>query len=385
VGLRASTKIRGAALLGALAFSCGGKGAAGDRPLEPAVVVAPIAPVASQADASIANPIVIATEEADAGPPLRALSDFEREIADVINGWQKQSQCSDYDYFPEGGYSNFWCHRPQSIGEKTLEARSGVNIFVSGPHSRGFTSTSANDFGRYNPDFVKWLADKVAPDGRNTVFRASTQAAYDANMRPLAEVFFWTLAKIRRDRACFDRETSLYAMQVKRKGLPRGYYERWFFFMNPFFCERSKQGLRGDEFYYDNGFDAGVDGNVTKTAVGFFVRRAMDDTIADFGRALDKLIAAYEPQLPSTMRLPDGAQMTAALDAAVREAASCPDGSGRRSSLNVSFTADGRAARHRPKQGAGTEDTCLDEKLAHVRVAPFDGPPIRFRRSLPRK
>jgi hypothetical protein len=372
--------------------ACAGNGAAGDRPLEPAVVVAPIAPVAPEGDASVANPIAVARDDVDAGPPLRPLNDFEREIAEIMNGWQKQSACADYDYFPEGGYSNFWCHRPPMLEDRTLAARSGVSIWTSGPHARGFTSTSANDFGHYEPKFVKWIADKVAPDTRNTVFRASTQAMYDASMKPLAEVFFWTFAKIKRDRACFDRETSAYALQVKKKSLPRGYYERWFFFMNPFFCERSKKGMHGDEFYYDNGFDAGVDGNVAKTAMGFFVRRAIDDTIADFGRALDKLIAAYEPALaasmpgaPAAMRLPDGAAMTSALDAAIREAASCPDGSGRHASLTVTFKSDGRAERQRPKQGAGTEDTCLDEKLAHTRVEPFDGPPIRFRRSLPRK
>jgi hypothetical protein len=174
-------------------------------------------------------------------------------------------------------------------------------------------------------------------------------------------------------------------MQVKRKGLPHGYYERWFLFMNPFFCERSKKGIRGDEFYYDNGFDAGVDGNVTKTAVGFFVRRAMDDTIEEFGRALDKLIAAYEPQLPKSPRFPDGTRMTSTLDAVVREAAYCPDGSGKRGSLDVQFAPDGRVARRRPKGGMRAEDTCLDEKLTHARIEPFDGEPITFRRSLPRK
>jgi hypothetical protein len=310
---------------------------------------------------------------------------MEREIADTMVAWQKQSHCPDYDYFPEGGYSNFWCHRPDTLSDRLLEGRAGVSMFLSGPHARGFNATSANDFGRYNPAFVHWLAENVAPDGRNTVFRASTQASYDANMRPLAEVFFWTRAKIARDRACFDREKSLYETAVKGKRLPHGYYERWFFFMNPFFCDRVARGQKGDDFYYDNGFDAGVDGNVTKTAVGFWIRRAIDGTFDEFARALDKLIAAYEPALPRTPHFADGSAMTLALDSLVREAASCADGSGRRGSITVSFNSNGRAEQHKPKSTSNDPPTCLDQKLEHVQVAQFDGPPIRFRRSLPRK
>jgi hypothetical protein len=53
-------------------------------------------------------------------------------------------------------------------------------------------------------------------------------------------------------------------------------------------------------FYSKNGLDGGVDGNVVKTVVGFWMRRAMDGTIGTFADGLHEVIAAYEPALLPT-------------------------------------------------------------------------------------
>ena len=58
----------------------------------------------------------------------------------------------------------------------------------------------------------------------------------------------------------------------RSRSFPANYYERWFYFMNPGYCDRIKRGLPMASdgptspftLFSDNGFDAGIDGNVAK-------------------------------------------------------------------------------------------------------------------------
>lgn len=230
--------------------------------------------------------------------PVVVENDLARDVADILNGFSRKSECQDFDYFPDGGYQNFWCHRPAQLTLQAIEARASVPIFLSGPHARGaFNSKSKNEFGHYNPAFVRWLADDVAPRSKDSASVQATQTMYDAMMKPLATIFHLTRKKVRAEPACFEREKDAYQKLLAKKRLPEGYYERWFFFMNPEFCPRMAKGQTSDQYYYQHGMDGGVDGNVVKTVLGFLIRRSLDGTLPEFERALDKLIAAYQPDL----------------------------------------------------------------------------------------
>jgi hypothetical protein len=259
------------------------------RPVERAVIDVP-------------RPQPVATEDhrplPERPPVPTAPSELEREVADIMNAFSKTSQCPDFDYFPDGGYQNFWCHRPTSLTIQSLETRAGVPIFLSGPHGGGaFNSHSKNDFGHYNPAFVRWLGDEVVPKSKNGKTVRATQGMYDAMMKPLATIFYLTSQKVRREPVCFERERDGYKKLLGQKKLPEGYHERWFFFMNQEFCVRMARGQTSDQYFYQHGMDGGVDGNVVKGVLGFFVRRSLDGTLADFERALDRTIAAYQPDL----------------------------------------------------------------------------------------
>jgi len=261
-----------------------------DKPVERAVIDVPTQPSANANGPKVIEP----ARKTPVGD-----GDLAHEVTETLNGFTKQSNCPDFDYFPDGGYSNFWCHRPQALTIQAISARAGVPIFLSGPHpSFGFTNTSNTDFGHYNPAFVRWLADEVAPRGRDSASVQATQPMYDSMMKPLATIFHHVSRKIRAEPRCFERERDGYSRLLAQKKLPAGYYERWFFFMNPEWCPRAAKNLNGnDQYYYNHGMDGGVDGNVTKTVLAFFIRRSLDGTLPEFERALDKLIAAYEPDL----------------------------------------------------------------------------------------
>jgi len=254
------------------------------------------APILPPVEVAIAAPPPVAPvptpESRHETPPAAAPSPMETALRE----WERKSQCQDFDYFPNGGIQNFWCHRPARVTLASVRELVGAAIFTSGPHTADTLQLdAANDFGHYDPAFVRALVDKAAPSERGSAAQKATQAAYDASMKPLAEIFWKTYAKSQADKECFAREKTAYANLIAKKKLPKDYYERWFFFMNPHFCDKGPE--KSFKFWMDHGFDAGVDGNVTKTVVGFWLRRSIDGTMDAFAVGLTKLIAAYEPDL----------------------------------------------------------------------------------------
>ncbi len=265
---------------------------AGCSPAAPPPSNAPILP---PIEVAVAPPPPVAPD-APRAPTATPVATPPSPMESALREWERKSQCQDFDYFPEGGIQNFWCHRPARITLASVRELVGVEIFKSGPHTAdALQLDAANDFGHYDPAFVRALVEKAAPSEHGSAAQIATQAAYDASMKPLAEIFWKTYAKSQADKECFAREKTAYGNLIAKKKLPKDYYERWFYFMNPHFCDKGPE--KSFKFWMDHGFDAGVDGNVTKTVVGFWLRRSMDGTMDAFAEGLKKLIAAYEPDL----------------------------------------------------------------------------------------
>lgn len=347
--------------------------------------VEPTAPVPAAPTGSGAGSTAPAGEGWQAFDTATEGSPFE----DALHHWSATSQCPDYDYFPNGGIQNFWCHRPESLTLGRLRELSGVDLFVSGPHTAaGLRLGEPYTFGRYNPAFVRWLVDKAGPSPRDSALRKVSQSYYDASMRPLAEVMWWAYQKLKADEGCFAREKASYAARISARTLPRGYSDRWFFFHSPFFCQRAASVAQGNDawmsFFYENGFDGGIEGNVTKGAVGFWLRRSMDGTMETFAEGLKKLLASYHPALlAEPMRLPDPAGINRAIDAAMAEVAKCNQ-PGVRGVIRFHVQPDGRLAMVKAPQMTPLL-TCMAEKLATQRAPSFTGKDIPFSRPTERR
>jgi hypothetical protein len=303
----------------------------------------------------------------------------------TLDRWSATSVCQDYDYFPQGGIQNFWCHRPEDLDMSGIESMAGVPIFSAGPHRKGKLELNArHDFGRYNPEFVRWLTSKAAPASRESAVRQATQGAYDANLKPLAELFWRVHEKMTLDDACFQREKTAYERGIKARTLPTGYYERWFFFMNPFFCEEpstTNQELR----YYNDGFDGGFDGNVVKSIVGFWLRRSIDGTRDTLASGLKQLIAAYHPALiAAPLRVADARALRKLLKDAEQEAKTCAMTHRSTGATHVSFgvTPEGKLQLTPSPQNRPVELVrCLERAWAPLSMPPFSGNPIPFNRN----
>lgn len=373
---------RRAGLLVAVGFA-GAACSPAPPPVQSAPILAPIEVPPARESVPPSAPVVAA--DAGAAPaPAAAPSPSEAALKE----WSRKSQCQDFDYYPNGGIQNFWCHRPARITLASIRALAGVEIFSKGPHTADTLSLdAASDFGHYNPDFVTWVVEHAGASPRGSAAQKATQASYDAHLKPLAEIFWKTYAKAQADQACFTREKTAYADLIAKKKLPKDYYERWFYFMNPYFCDKGPQ--KTFNFYSDNGFDAGVDGNVAKSVIGFWLRRSMDGTMDRFAEGLKGLLAAYQPELlAAPAKLADPAALTRVLDASVRAAAACKDPAAKKPTSSVTITISGEgtiSARVMAARGqvSPAQQTCIENKISAQQLTPpFDGPALIFNRNV---
>jgi hypothetical protein len=261
----------------------------------PARPVSPATAHSAPTPETTVTPPPSAVPSPDAGPPPvpseLALS-FWNKIGESKNGCPKE-----FDYFPQGGLRNFACHVAPLVPYPALRQKSGLNLFVSGPHSNvRLVLNSRKSFGHYNPEFVRWAADHLIPGAHDEVFRTATQSTYDRYVQPLARTFFATYRKIEREPDCFEREKQRYVELLAKGALPEGYYyNRWFSFMDDQFCRKNDApGI----MMSTQGFAMGAyDGNVVNTCVAFWVRRSIDRTMPEFYRGLAKLLRAYDREL----------------------------------------------------------------------------------------
>lgn len=251
---------------------------------------ASLAPGAAE-PASPADKVTQASQPAK--PVLTALSLLARQTWLTLP--HSADRCNQsYDYFPEGGLYSFYCRIQLAPDFRPLEDALQMPIFLSGPHQFGkLDRTSETSFGHYNPDFVRTLSTWTVPAIQDDNFRRATQGTYNDYIQPLARIMWATWAKLRRNPDFWQQEQKSLQEFMTRKGSPNYSVENYFFFMHPDFIANADHD---NPFWPEHGFDAGYNGNVTKSAVGFWIRRGIDGTADDFARTLEQMLVVYDPQ-----------------------------------------------------------------------------------------
>lgn len=247
----------------------------------------------AQAPAPITPTPVRPVQVAPDPPPGRA-SAFDTTAdgaaREVWSGLDRtENTCEDtFDYHPRGGMRIFACHLYSLISYERIVQLSPVPIFVGGPHTESALVLDAQqDFGRYNPEFVTWMVDYAIPASRDDAFRAATQPLYDTYVRPLTQILRATYEKFQQFPECLARERGNYMTLLEQQALPDGNSEQFFDFLDAGYCSGPDNGD-----VYSMG--SGMDGNVVKTAVAFWIRRDIDGTAAEFYRGLVLLRETYE-------------------------------------------------------------------------------------------
>lgn len=206
-----------------------------------------------------------------------------------------------FDYGPHSGLRGLGCHVLSFTDYVSLQEMSGLELFLSGPHSANRIVLEAKySFGHYNPEFVKWAvkALKLAIDTEQLA-----QSQYDTEMRQLARTLEITWIHLQENPRCFIRERDRYLSLVKSQSLPYCYHGRWFLLLNPEFCSSP---MPSEDYLFENGFDGSarieeatgtrIDGNVVKTCAGFWFRRNIDGTDEEFHEGLQAILRKYDEQ-----------------------------------------------------------------------------------------
>ena len=238
-------------------------------------------------------------EETTGESPDAATSPIGRDDLDarVREAWLQLGdaphRCHSFDYFPHGGMYTMYCRLKNFGSLEEIESSLGFSAFLSGPHKDGFLDvTSTTSFGHYNPAFVSSLTRWALPALRDEEFRERTQGIYNRFVQPLARTYWVTYGKLAANPEFWQQEQD-YLMSGIAAGGVDFHYERFFFFLNPYFVDNPDADFG---FFSDRGFDGGIyDGNVVKTAVGFWLRRGIDQTAPLFADALTEVLSTYDP------------------------------------------------------------------------------------------
>lgn len=173
-----------------------------------------------------------------------------------------------------------------------LRRLTGMTVFIAGPHDENSLNLNTrNDFGHYNPEFVRRLPELILPAVHDPAFRRLSQPVYNQYLKDLARIHFLTYVKLRNNPDFAVAETEHYRQLTLSGEMPEYHYEKYFFFMNPKFVANAEKGF---SFFYKNGFDGGFNGNVVKTVTAFWIRRRIDNTAGDFFEGLKLLLQTYD-------------------------------------------------------------------------------------------
>ena len=209
------------------------------------------------------------------------------KLADTKNGCPRE-----FDYFPDGGIRIFYCHLKQVIDYREARKLLPIEIFRSGPHGEELDLDNPHEFGHYNPEFVQLMVDYGIPAASSDDFRRATQSIYRSYVQSLARTMYVTYRKFQESPDLLAKEKEkLQTLLGSENGVPGGYYEKYYYFMNPAFADHSDGEF---DYFYEHGMDAGFNGNVVKTAAFFWIRRSIDGTDAIFYAGLRKLLATYD-------------------------------------------------------------------------------------------
>ncbi len=196
-------------------------------------------------------------------------NDYERDP--IRRAWRglvaSSNGCSrGYDYFPNGGMRSFWCHLKTLVSYETVQKLSGKPVFTAGPHNRRrLDLNSDREFGRYNPDFLRWALQVAIPAIDDPKFRRATQPVYDRTMRDLARLYKSTHLMLTANPKHY-REMAASYTSYRAHRPPR-----------PFM-----QGLQ-------NKFP-----NLARPAHAFWVRRKLDGTSDYFAKGVTQLMQTYD-------------------------------------------------------------------------------------------
>jgi len=217
----------------------------------------------------------------------------------------------------ESGFRYLYCSIRSVINFEKAQSIAGMPIFRQGsPHAVELNLRHPLQFGHYDPDFLTWLDDYLIPEGRSDPrFNQLTRIAYDAYIGSIVRALYHTheilfaspeeyrpfernyetvrqkvvatrgrargIGFMAEDLTAFPLIKAEYSELLEQEnGIPGLYFETKFFAVSDYLTN-----VMHDDWYMAN------------TAGGFWVRRSIDGTEAQFFELVKKVLQTFEPEV----------------------------------------------------------------------------------------
>jgi len=188
-------------------------------------------------------------------------------------------------WLPNRGLRGLYAKAQFAMNLAQLQKLSGHKIFGVGPHQNGkLHLTSANEFGHYNPAFIKWVTANGIPGGKNPKLRMELQPVYDKYLRRTARGFFVAHQNL------MDQPARLKRVQARYLDLLDAEKDAGDFLQESFRPDADRLEKAGHDWYEVN------------VAHGFWVRRTIDGTADEFHILLATLLTTHDSKWMKAQR-----------------------------------------------------------------------------------
>lgn len=195
------------------------------------------------------------------------------------------------------------CHVQNIVSLADLQRISGLKIFDSGPHliDQGeypLESYAKNDFGHYNPKFVRWAVDNLIPSENMIADLGPVQQVYDEAIKEQARIWHQVYKDLHSDpenlmtlKRQYDQEISNYVDNGEEYDLESPgdlMQERFTMYASSLLQSDIDSGILSNKDDYWREFYR------YRLAAGFWIRRELDGTAQIFAKGLEKTLGNFD-------------------------------------------------------------------------------------------
>jgi hypothetical protein len=216
------------------------------------------------------------------------IKELRQNVNTTVSNWETILSTVDISYentmsyIPESGIRGRYEQYKKYLNISILESVVGEKVFLSGPHSAALNYKSPDQFGRYNPLFIKKLGENLQYLFKNKAFVKNAQAHYDSKLKQYLRVYY------------LSHEVSANNKEVMDGYLDAIAYPEKHDYMNG--------RIKGPSFYLQEYFrdfaesteKDGYDVYEAFTCPAFWVRRSLDGTEDEFYELLKLTLKTFD-------------------------------------------------------------------------------------------
>jgi len=207
---------------------------------------------------------------------------FKTNINSLINDWVDPTENNNYEesstWLPELGIRGKYYANRKTLSILKIADVVGVPLFVSGPHKKKMNYSSQDDFGHYNPAFLKRTLKLLTKTLKDKQFIKNAQPLYNNVFKSYVRCYWNSYRKVILDKAIKTEFISNY-LSLMEEGRDAGFEIQQAF--SDIAAEAEANGLDWYEY------------TVTAT---FWLRRAIDGTDEEFYNLLKLVMSKFDKE-----------------------------------------------------------------------------------------